>query len=138
MNRSVTCAEPRFLKILPEFETSFERQESIADKCVLRFPAIPFVPPEPYDVIRTDYKTYALVQGANDTSFVQIYSRTPNPGDEFLKARLETLKELGYPVEKIKRTPQVTIPVKLIFMLLWPRSFLSQAPSFNGIFFMNE
>lgn len=95
------------LKLLPEFETPFERKESIAEKCVLRFPALPFIPPEPYDVIRTDYTSYALVQGANDTSFVQVYARTPNPGDEFLKARLKTLKELGYSVDLIKKTPQV-------------------------------
>lgn len=88
--------------------------EGIVEKCVLRFPAIPFIPPEPYDVIETDYKTYALVQGAVDTSFVQIYSRTPNPGKEFLDARFASLKKLGYSVDKIRVTPQVLLVTLLI------------------------
>jgi hypothetical protein len=59
---AVSCAQPFALSLLPEFETPLEREEQIAEKCSLRFPAIPFIPPEPYDVIRTDYDSYALVQ----------------------------------------------------------------------------
>lgn len=86
---SVTCADPAALELLPEFKTDLEARLRIRVKCVLRFPAVPFVPPEPYNVIRTDYETFALVQGARDFSFVQVYSRTPNPGPEFIAARLK-------------------------------------------------
>ena len=73
-----------------------------------RFPQIPFIPPEPYDVIRTDYETYALVQGANDTSFVQIYSRTPNPGKAFIQKQKDFLRQYGYAVDDIRETPQAS------------------------------
>ena len=56
---------------------------------------------------RTDYTSYALVQGAKDTSFVQIYSRTPDPGPDFIAAKKRVLGELGYPAEQIVDTPQV-------------------------------
>lgn len=49
---AVSCADPVLLAVLPEFESAQEREEGIVAKCVLRFPAIPFIPPEPYDVIR--------------------------------------------------------------------------------------
>jgi len=102
----VTCANPRDLYMLPEFESDFERKEQIREKCILRFPQIPFIPPEPYDVIRTDYKNYALVQGAADTSFVQIYSRTPKPGRKFIEEQKAFLAKYGYPVNEIRETPQ--------------------------------
>lgn len=122
-HRSVTCADPLQLKLLPEFTTPLERLENIVEKCVLRFPAIPFIPPEPYDVIETDYKTYALVQGAADTSFVQIYSRTPNPGKELIDTCLAKLKKLGYPVDRIRLTPQVLLVTSLINSKLWTFGF---------------
>lgn len=53
-------------------ETELERQEMIKEKCFLRFPTLPFIPKEPYDVIATDYDNFALVSGAKDTSFVQV------------------------------------------------------------------
>jgi hypothetical protein len=56
---------------------------------------------------RTDYKSFALVQGAKDRSFVQIYSRTPNPGPEFVQEKKRILGDLGYDVDEIKNTPQV-------------------------------
>lgn len=71
-----------------------------------RFPQIPFIPPEPYDVIRTDYENYAIVQGAADRSFVQIYSRTPKPGKAFIEKQKKFLAKYGYPVDQIKDTPQ--------------------------------
>lgn len=53
-------------------ESDLERQEMIKEKCYLRFPTLPFIPKEPYDVIATDYDNFALVSGAKDTSFVQV------------------------------------------------------------------
>lgn len=55
-------------------QTEEERQEMIASKCYLKFPFIPFIPKEPYDVIDTDYDTFALVSGAKDKSFVQVHT----------------------------------------------------------------
>ncbi|PKA63717.1 hypothetical protein AXF42_Ash017001 [Apostasia shenzhenica] len=52
-------------------ETVLERQEMIREKCYLRFPTLPFIPKEPYDVIATDYDNFAIVSGAKDRSFVQ-------------------------------------------------------------------
>lgn len=52
--------------------TDLENEEMIKEKCFLRFPTLPFIPKEPYDVIATDYDNYALVSGAKDTSFVQV------------------------------------------------------------------
>ena len=53
-------------------QTDLERQEMIKEKCYLRFPTLPFIPKEPYDVIATDYDNYAVVSGAKDRSFVQV------------------------------------------------------------------
>lgn len=39
---------------------------------------------------------------------MQIYSRTPNPGPEFIAAQKATLAELGYPVNEIVDTPQAS------------------------------
>lgn len=102
----VTCTNPEELKLKPQVETALERKEAIVEKCVLKFPAIPFIPPEPYDVIRTDYENYAIVQGAADTSFVQIYSRTPKPGKKFIEEQKKFLKQFGYPISSIRDTPQ--------------------------------
>eukprot|EP00210_Caulerpa_lentillifera_P001344 g1293.t1 len=102
----VTCANPRDLYLLPEYKTELEREEMVKEKCVLRFPQIPFIPPETYDVIRTDYENYAIVQGSADKSFVQIYSRTPNPGKAFIEKQKKLLAKFGYPIDKIKDTPQ--------------------------------
>ncbi|XP_057724831.1 chloroplastic lipocalin [Arachis stenosperma] len=86
--------------------TDLEKQEMIKEKCYLRFPTLPFIPKEPYDVIATDYDNFALVSGAKDTSFVQIYSRTPNPGPEFIEKYKAYLENFGYDSSKIKDTPQ--------------------------------
>ena len=53
-------------------ETELERTEMIKEKCYLRFPTLPFIPKEPYDVIATDYDHFALVSGAKDRSFIQV------------------------------------------------------------------
>lgn len=57
---------------LEKQETDLEKREMIKEKCYLRFPTIPFIPKEPYDVIATDYDNFALVSGAKDKSFVQV------------------------------------------------------------------
>lgn len=87
-------------------ETDLERREMIKEKCYLRFPTLPFIPKEPYDVIDTDYDNFALVSGAKDKSFIQIYSRTPNPGEKFIEKYKLVLADYGYDASKIKDTPQ--------------------------------
>ncbi|RWR88422.1 Lipocalin/cytosolic fatty-acid binding domain-containing protein [Cinnamomum micranthum f. kanehirae] len=87
-------------------ETALEKQEMIREKCYLRFPTLPFIPKEPYDVIATDYDNFALVSGAKDRSFIQIYSRTPNPGPQFVEKYKSYLASFGYDPSKIKDTPQ--------------------------------
>ncbi|KAK8449702.1 hypothetical protein SEVIR_7G257700v4 [Setaria viridis] len=87
-------------------ETDLERQEMIRGKCFLRFPTLPFIPKEPYDVLATDYDNYAVVSGAKDTSFIQIYSRTPNPGPEFIEKYKSYASNFGYDPSKINDTPQ--------------------------------
>ncbi|CAK9150264.1 unnamed protein product [Ilex paraguariensis] len=91
---------------LEKKETDLERQEMIKEKCYLRFPTLPFIPKEPYDVIATDYDNFALVSGAKDTSFIQIYSRTPDPGPRFIEKYKSILANFGYEPSKIKDTPQ--------------------------------
>lgn len=48
----MSCANPVLLELLPEFKTELEREEGIVEKCVLKFDSLPFIPAEPYDVIR--------------------------------------------------------------------------------------
>ncbi|KAM6558742.1 hypothetical protein CsatA_027981 [Cannabis sativa] len=91
---------------LEQNETDLEKQEMIKGKCYLRFPTLPFIPKEPYDVIATDYDNFALVSGAKDKSFIQIYSRTPNPGPQFIEKYKSYLANFGYDPSKIKDTPQ--------------------------------
>lgn len=86
--------------------TNLEKQEMIREKCYLRFPTLPFIPKLPYDVIATDYDNFAIVSGAKDRGFVQIYSRTPNPGPEFIEKYKSYLANYGYDPSKIKDTPQ--------------------------------
>ncbi|XP_031252573.1 chloroplastic lipocalin [Pistacia vera] len=87
-------------------ETDLEKQEMIREKCYLRFPTLPFIPKEPYDVIATDYDNFSLVSGAKDRSFIQIYSRTPVPGRAFIEKYKSYLANFGYDPSKIKDTPQ--------------------------------
>ncbi|XP_047318895.1 chloroplastic lipocalin [Impatiens glandulifera] len=87
-------------------ESDLEKTEAISEKCFLRFPTLPFIPKEPYDVIATDYDNYALVSGAKDKSFIQIYSRQPNPGTAFIEKYKNYLADFGYDPNMIKDTPQ--------------------------------
>jgi len=91
---------------LEKDESQLERREMIKEKCYLRFPTLPFIPKEPYDVIATDYENFALVSGAKDKSFIQIYSRAPNPGPAFIEKYKAYLANLGYDSSQIKDTPQ--------------------------------
>ncbi|KAE9614807.1 hypothetical protein Lal_00036191 [Lupinus albus] len=108
---------------LEKNENDLEKQEMIKEKCYLRFPTLPFIPKEPYDVIDTDYDNFALVSGAKDRSFIQIYSRTPNPGPEFIEKYKAYLGNFGYDPNKIKDTPQdceVMSNTKLAAMMSMP------------------
>ncbi|XP_057506584.1 chloroplastic lipocalin-like [Actinidia eriantha] len=91
---------------LEKNETDLEKQEMIKEKCFLRFHTLPFIPKEPYDVIVTDYDNYALVSGAKDRSFIQIYSKTPDPGPEFIEKYKSYLANFGYDPSKMKDIPQ--------------------------------
>ena len=62
-------------KDLGKTETQLEKQEMIKEKCYLRFPTLPFIPKEPYDVIATDYDNFSLVSGAKDQSFIQVFNK---------------------------------------------------------------
>lgn len=93
-------------KDMEKSETDLEMQEMIKEKCFLRFPTLPFIPKLPYDVIATDYDNFALVSGAKDRGFIQIYSRTPTPGPEFIEKYKSYLANFGYDPTKIKDTPQ--------------------------------
>ena len=170
----VQCVTDRELAKLKLSE--FERKQMVQQKCYLRFPNLPFIPRQPYNVLDTDYDNYALVSGAKDASFIQvpfisfcivclaykhvhhlikpisfqiisrnsvrlsvllcagiraekcitnghilclivhlrvcwnslcqIYSRTPNPGREFIENKKAVLATLGYDAEDIRDTPQ--------------------------------
>ncbi|KAM3696476.1 hypothetical protein ACB094_06G043500 [Castanea mollissima] len=91
---------------LEKNETELEKLEMIKEKCYLRFPSLPFIPKEPYDVIATDYDNFALVSGAKGRNFIQIYSRTPDPGPEFIEKYKTYLENFGYDPRKIEDTPQ--------------------------------
>lgn len=74
-------------------KTDLERREMIKEKCYLRFPTLPFIPKEPYDVIATDYDNFAIVSGAKDRSFVQVismFSVSSNSINMFAQMRLFT------------------------------------------------
>lgn len=58
---------------LEKKESDLERLEMIKEKCYLRFPTLPFIPKLPYDVIATDYDNFALVSGAKDNGFIQVF-----------------------------------------------------------------
>ncbi len=73
--------------------------------CTLRFPTAPYVPPATYRILETDYESYALVEGADDHSFVQIYSRYPRPGNRFIDEKTKLLEAWGYDPSQIHMTP---------------------------------
>jgi lipocalin len=77
-------------------------------ECSVRFPNAPFIPNAIYRILDTDYESYALIEGSNDKSFVQIYSRYSRPGLRFIEQQKERLKAWGYDPDDIHITP-VTI-----------------------------
>lgn len=99
----VQCLSEEDLK---KTETDLEKQEMIRQKCYLKFPTLPFIPKQPYDVIATDYDNFALVSGEKGKGFVQVYSRTPNPGPRFIEKYKDYLSNFGYDASKIRDTPQ--------------------------------
>jgi lipocalin len=107
----VTCSDQQRTTTSPA-STSSSSESSILDsaeyeQCKLNFPSIPFIPPEPYTVLETDYDSFALVEGAKDKSFVQVYSRTPNPGKPFIARQIQHLeRDYGYKKNAIRATPQ--------------------------------
>lgn len=48
----MSCANPVLLEVLPEFKSAQEVADGIVSKCLLTFDSLPFIPPEPYNVIR--------------------------------------------------------------------------------------
>ncbi len=70
-----------------------QQQQQQQQECKLTFPSIPFIPGEPYEVLETDYDSFALVEGARDKTFVQVYSRTPNPGKAFVSRQIKHLEQ---------------------------------------------
>jgi lipocalin len=74
-------------------------------KCSVRYPSAPFVQPSYFRVLETDYESYALIEGAEDKSFVQIFSRYARPGNRFIEARKQLLRNWGYDPELIHTTP---------------------------------
>ena len=73
--------------------------------CSVRYPNAPYVQPSYYRVLATDYETYALIEGAEDKSFVQIFSRYARPGNRFIEEKKQILKNWGYDPDKIHVSP---------------------------------
>lgn len=78
---------------------------SVSASCSVRYPSAPYVQPSMFKVLATDYESYALVEGAEDKSFVQIFSRYARPGNRFIEAKAELLRNWGYDPEWIHLTP---------------------------------
>jgi len=76
--------------------------------CSLRFPSAPFVPPASYNVLETDYDSYAIVESGlgpkSGAPFVQVYSRYSRPGMRFIEAKRELLKRWGYDPDDVHMT----------------------------------
>lgn len=73
--------------------------------CSVRYPTAPYIQPSRFRVLATDYESYALVEGAEDKSFVQVFSRFPRPGNRFIEAKAEMLKAWGYDPTWLHMTP---------------------------------
>ena len=74
-------------------------------KCAVRYPTAPYVQPSRFHVLDTDYESWAFVEGAEDKSFVQIFSRYARPGLKFIEAKARMLRDWGYDPESIHLTP---------------------------------
>lgn len=78
---------------------------NLVPNCSVRYPAAPYVQPSHFRILATDYESYALVEGAEDKSFVQIFSRYARPGNRFIEAKAQLLRNWGYDPEWIHMTP---------------------------------
>jgi lipocalin len=78
---------------------------NVGTTCAVRYPNAPYVQPSRFKVLATDYESYALVEGAEDKSFVQIFSRYARPGNSFVEAKAELLKAWGYDPNWLHMTP---------------------------------
>jgi lipocalin len=78
---------------------------NVSAKCAVRYPSAPYVQPSYFRVLDTDYESYALVEGAEDKSFVQIFSRYARPGNRFIEAKAQLLRAWGYDPDWIHATP---------------------------------
>lgn len=81
-------------------------------KCIINYPSQPFIPQIDYRIIDTDYSSYAIVatninNKLNNLSIIQIYSRTPYPGQKFIRNYKNSLYKLfNYKKEQFYDTPQ--------------------------------
>ena len=73
--------------------------------CSVRYPTAPYVQPSMFRVLDTDYESWAFVEGADDKSFVQIFSRYARPGNRFVEAKAQLLRNWGYDPEWLHLTP---------------------------------
>lgn len=80
-------------------------KDANSPNCSVRYPSAPYVQPSMYRVLATDYESYALVEGAEDKSFVQIFSRYARPGSKFIEAKAQMLRDWGYDPNFIHLTP---------------------------------
>ncbi|KAL9257617.1 Chloroplastic lipocalin-like protein [Drosera capensis] len=102
-------------------ENNLQREVMITEKCFLRFPTLPLIPKQPYDVLATDYDNFTRLKSqrpkfysgigneyhlASEFAGCSIYSRTPNPGPKFILKYKNRLAEFGYDPNQIKDTPQ--------------------------------
>lgn len=81
------------------------KNDAVSTSCAVRYPTAPYVQPSRFKVLATDYESYALVEGAEDKSFVQIFSRYARPGNRFIEAKSELLRSLGYDPKWIHASP---------------------------------
>ena len=78
--------------------------------CMVRYPSAPYVQPSLFRILATDYESWAIVEGADDKSFVQIFSRYARPGNKFIEAKTRMLRDWGYDPDQVHITPVTVEP----------------------------
>jgi lipocalin len=78
--------------------------------CSVRYPSAPYVQPSLFRILATDYESWAIVEGADDKSFVQIFSRYARPGNKFIEAKTRMLRDWGYDPDQVHVTPVTVEP----------------------------
>lgn len=81
------------------------RDGNLSPNCSVRYPSAPYVQPSLFRVLDTDYESWAFVEGADDKSYVQIFSRYARPGNRFIEAKARMLRDWGYDPELLHLTP---------------------------------